>query len=377
MKQLRGWEPPPWIARNLRVKVLAMLLALASWVVVVYAANPPDSRQILVHVQQDPQQLPGAYVLAHPIADITVRINGTREHVDAFRASSIRATPNFDAIKGTGAQQLALSVVNTDPNVDLSDAPGSVTAEVDKLGQTTVPVVVRTSKTQVGYRIKSATAEPARVGLTGPSRELGVAYAVVDVNLGTRINTLTQDGVPVIVLDTRSGNKPLTDVTVNQGTVQVTVTIVPVDGTVVATVLPQLIGTVAPGHVLTGVSVDPPTLMVTGPEAVINGFQQIPTPQIGIYGLTADHVFSVTLDLSAQNLSFKPATGGPPVTSIPVNVHVFVGTLPEAVVTPTAPSPGPSSSAAPSPRSSPTPCPSPAPTGGVLPGPTPKPCPTP
>jgi YbbR domain-containing protein len=326
-------------------------------------------------VQQDAQQLPGRYVLSHPIGDISVRINGTRDHVDAFQLSSIRATPNFDAIRRTGLQQLALTVVNTDPNVDISDAPSNVSADVDLLGTTSVKVVVRTSKTQVGYKIKSATAEPASVQLTGPQHELSFAQAVVDFNFGNRTNTLTQDGVPVLVVDPRSGNKPLTDVTVNDGTVRVTVVIVPVNGTVVATVLPQLIGAVAPGHVLIGAPADPPMLTVSGPEDVINGYLLLPTPQIGIYGLTADHVFTVTLD-APQGLSFTLANGTT-ATSVQVNVHVTIGALPEAVVTPTASSPGPSSSASPSPRSSPTPCPSPAPTGGVLPGPTPKPCPTP
>jgi YbbR domain-containing protein len=335
----RNWQPPGWIARNLRVKLLAILLALASWVVVVYAANPPDSRQILVHVQQDSQQLPGSFVLAHPINDIGVRINGTREHVDSFQVSSIRATPNFDAIRHTGVQQLALTVVNTDPNVDLSDVPGTVTADVDVLGTTTVPVQVRTSKTQVGYQISSVTVDPARVQLIGPQHELQVAQAVVDFNFGNRTNDLTQDGVPVIVVDPRTGNRPLTDVTVKEGTVRVTVVIKPVDGTLVATILPQLIGQVAPGHVLSAVAADPPTVTVTGPEDLINGYQQIPTSQIAIYGLTSDRIFTITLD-APKGLSFKLATGQY-VSSIPVNVHVYVGTLPEAVVTPTAPSAAP------------------------------------
>jgi YbbR domain-containing protein len=367
---LKGRQPPPWIARNLRVKLLAMLLALASWVVVVYAANPPDSRQILVHVQQDSQQLPGNFVLAHAIPDIGVRISGTREHVDAFQLSSIHATPDFLAIKGVGVQQLALSVVNTDPNVDLSDVPSTVTADVDKVGTTTVPVAVHIiSRTQVGYQIKSATAQPPTVQLIGPQRELSVAQAVVEINLGNRTNDITQDGIPVVVIDPRSGNKPLTDVTVRQGTVLVTVIIQPVDGTVVSTVLPQLIGQVAPGHLLTGVSADPPTVTLSGPEVLVNGYPQIPTPQVQITGLTADHIFTITLE-APQGLTFKTTTGQS-VTSLSVNVRVSVLALSEAIVTPTPPSPGPSSTARPT---SPTPCPSPSPTA-IVGGATPKPCP--
>jgi YbbR domain-containing protein len=368
----RNWQPPGWIARNLRVKLLAILLALASWVVVVYAANPPDSRQILVHVQQDSQQLPGNYVLAHSINDISVRITGTREHVDAFQTSSIHATPNFDAIRHTGVQQLALTVVNTDPDVDLTDVPSTVTADVDVLGATTVPVQVRTSKIQVGYQIDHVSTFPDRVQLIGPQRELGVAQAVVDMNLGSRTLTLTQDGVPVLVVDPRSGNRPLTDVTVKEGTVRVTVVIKPVDGSLVSTVLPQLIGSVAAGHVLTGVSVDPPNVTLTGPQDLINGYQLLPTSQIGIYGLTADHTFTISLD-APKGLVFTLANGTT-ATSIPINVHVIVGTLPEAVVTPTPPSPAPSATSRSNTTNSTSSCTTSRGVGSIGP---PTPCPTP
>jgi YbbR-like protein len=366
----RNWQAPQWISRNLRVKLLAILLALASWVVVVYAANPPDSRQILVHVQQDSQQLPGSFVLAHSINDIGVRVSGTREHVDAFQNSSIHATPNFDAIRHTGVQQLALTVVNTDPNVDLSDAPSTVTADVDVLGSTSVPVQVRTSRVQVGYQIDHVTTVPDRVQLIGPQRELGIAQAVVDVNLGNRTLTLTQDGIPVLVVDPRSGNKPLTDVTVKEGTVRVTVVIKPVDGTLVSTVLPQLIGQVAFGHVLIGVQADPQTVTLSGPQDLINGYQLLPTVQIQITGLAADRTFAITLD-APKGLLFALANGTT-ATSIPINIHVSVGALPEAVVTPTAPSPAPSATARSTSTSSSSSCTT---RQGVIGQPTP--CPTP
>jgi YbbR domain-containing protein len=329
-----GWQPPDWLTRNLRVKALATLLALASWVVVVYAGNPPDSRQILVHVQQDAQQLPGRYVLAHPIADVAVRISGTREHVDAFQTSSIRATPNFDAIRGTGLQQLPLSVVNTDPDVEIQDAPSSVTADVDLLGATSVPVVVHTSRTEVGFQIVSATADPPRVELIGPQRELGIAQAVVDVNFGNRTNTLVQDGVPIVVVDPRANDRPLGDVTANPATVRVTVVIQAVDGSAVSTVVPQLTGAVAAGHMLSQVLVQPSTVVLTGAENLLNGAQQTLTAPISLAGLTADRTVTVALQVPE----------GLKASVTMVTVHLVVVTLPEAVVTPTAPSPTPSPS---------------------------------
>jgi len=367
LSALREWKPPGWLTRNLRVKALAALLALASWVVVVYAANPPDSRQILVHVQQDSQQLPGKYVLAHPIPDVTVRIQGTREHIDAFNPSSVRATPDFEAIRRTGLQQLPVTVVNTDPKVELTDAPSSVTADIDLEGATSVPVVVRPSRTQVGFVIVSATATPDHVQLLGPQRELQVAQPVVDVNLGSRTNTLVQDGVSVIVVDPRDNNRPLSDVSAKPSTVRVTVVIQAADGSVVSLVVPSFNGSVAPGHMLSGVTIDPATVTLTGAENLLNGEQTIPTAPIALNGLTTDHDFVVPLQVPA-GLSLALGT---PAT---VTVHVSVVTLPEAVVTPSEPGPTPpsSSSSSSSSRSTsscttsrsvlggnPTPCPAP------------------
>lgn len=313
-------------------------------------------------MQQDSQQLPGHYVLARPINDISVRISGTREHVVGFQASSIRATPNFDAIKTTGVQQLPLTVINTDPNVDLSEVPSSVSAEVDLTGTTTVPVVVRPSRTQVGYVIVSATAEPPRVGLLGPQRELGVAQAVVDVNLGTRTNTLVQDGLPVTVVDPHAGNRPLSDVSVKEATVRVTVVIRPVDGSAVATILPAFSGSVAPGHMVSAVTVDPQTVILSGPENLLNG-AHLTTAPIVLTGLTSDRIFAVTLQVP-DGLKTDVTTA---------NVHVFVTALPEAVITPTPATPGPSAT----PRSTSTSVPTPACTpSGLAPTACPAPRPT-
>ena len=322
-----------------------------------------------MHVQQDFQELPGSFVLAHPIPDIAVRINGSREHVDNFQNSSIRATPNFDAIKNVGLQQLALSVVDTDPNVDLSDVPGTVTADVDQQASTSVPVVVRPSKTQVGFAITKLSSTPSKVQLIGPHRELGIAQAVVDFNFGTRTNSLTQDGVPVKVIDQRSGDRPLTDVTVRPSTVQVSVEIDPVDGSLVATILPEVIGSVAPNYRLTGVAADPPTVTIKGAENLLNGTQQIPTPQINITGLTADHIFQITLS-APSGLSFQLVTTQL-VQQITVNVHVSVSALPEAVVTPTPPTSAPTPASRSSTTSSSSSSCQRAPLGTACPGPTP------
>jgi YbbR domain-containing protein len=248
--------------------------------------------------------------------------------------------------------------------VDIQDAPSSVTADVDLLGATSVPVVVRTSRTEVGFQIVSATADPARVELIGPQRELGIAQAVVEVDFGNRTNTLVQDGVPVVVVDPRDNNRPLSDVTANPATVRVTVVIQAVDGSAVSTVVPQLTGAVAPGHLLSQVVIQPPTVVLTGTEDLLNGSQQIPTVPISLNGLTSDRTVTVALQVP-DGLKASVAT---------VTVHLVVVTLPEAVVTPTAPTPTPTPSPSNGTRSTQSATSSCSTTRGAIVGGQPTPC---
>ena len=62
---------PGWVTRNWRLKVGCAILAMITWVGVVYAGNPPETRAIAVHVPQDPSSIPAGFVLVRPVPDIT------------------------------------------------------------------------------------------------------------------------------------------------------------------------------------------------------------------------------------------------------------------------------------------------------------------
>src|SRR5437867_2606270 len=143
---------PGFITRNLRLKALATGVALMTWISVVYASNPPESRTVAVHVPQDPASLPSKYVLASPIPDVQVRVSGTREHVNAFDVNSLRVTVDYTRITGTGVRQVPLHIGNNDSNVSLDQVPTAVTADIDVHDSVQVPVtVVMDSTPPTGY----------------------------------------------------------------------------------------------------------------------------------------------------------------------------------------------------------------------------------
>src|SRR5258706_321418 len=185
---------PGFITRNLRLKALATGLALVTWVGVVYAGNPPESRTVSVHVPQDPASLPSKYVLAAAIPDITVRASGTREHVNAFDPSTLQVSVDYRLIKRTGVQNLPIHVTNTDPNVSLDNVPATVAVDVDVNDSVTLTVTLMVDHTPpAGYRITDQRIDPDSVVVTGPQRSLSGLTVQVHLDLSNKKTNVEGD----------------------------------------------------------------------------------------------------------------------------------------------------------------------------------------
>lgn len=322
---------PGFITRQWRLKLLAGGVALVTWIGVVYASNPPESRTVSVHVPQDPASLPGKYLLASPIPDIQVRISGTRDHVSAFDTASLAMTVDYRAIKTTGLQQIPIRVVNNDTTVSLDQVPGSVTADVDVRDSVNVPVTIVIDATPpTGYVAPAAqqTVTPSSVVVIGGRRELQGLAAEVHVNLANQKTNL-QGEYKVAIVD-RYGRR-VNSLEVPNPTVTVGIAVTSVITSRSSAVVPRVTGTPAPGRYLASISSAPLTATLEGPQDLLNGLDSVATATISINGLgTGDHVFQVGL---------APPPG---VTTTPdtVTVTVSIAALPQPTPLPT-PSPSP------------------------------------
>ncbi|HZS15416.1 MAG TPA: CdaR family protein [Candidatus Dormibacteraeota bacterium] len=333
---------PGVITRNWRVKLLATGIALITWVGVVYASNPPESRTVSVHVPQDPASLPAKYVLSSPIPDIQVRVSGTRDNVNAFDPGSLRVGVDYSRINHAGVQQLPIHVVNNDSTVSLDQVPTTVSADVDVNDSVEVPVTLVFDATPpTGYTVTDQSLDHPSVTVTGPRRELGGLSAQVHLNLANQRTNL--QGFYKVFLYDRFGRK-VGSLGVNPDTVTVSLTISSVITSRVSAVLPRVTGTAPPGHYLASMTANPLTALISGPQDLLNGLDSISTQSISITGLgTGDHVVQVKL---------APPAG---VTATPdtVTVIVSIAALPQPTPLPApTPTPTPTPTAAPA---SPTP----------------------
>jgi YbbR domain-containing protein len=319
---------PGFITRNFRLKVGCTVVALVTWVGVVYASNPPQTRVVTVPVPQQRNAIPAKFVLVHPVPDVAVRIGAARDKLNAFNPSALGVNVNWNAVTNPGVQSVPITVTSSDPNIELVDPPQSVSAELDVLDSTTLAVTpVITHLPPAGYVIASQAAAPDSVTISGPHLELSGLQAHVNIDLGNNKTNFVQVAA-VLIYDSRGTR--LSDLTVIPSSVTVTILVNANITSRSVAVLPSTKGTVASGHILAGITVSPPIVVLSGPQNVLNAYDSVPTSQISLSNLIGNQTFRV-------NLSLPPGiTAAPNV----VTVTVVVTTLPTPTPTP-IPTPSP------------------------------------
>ena len=328
---------PGFLARNLQLKLASVVLASITWAGVVYASNPPDTRSVSVKVPQDTGAV-APFVLVHSIPDLSIQVSGTREHLNAFDPSDLVIAVSYKAITQVGTQQIPVTVVNNDRDVQLDSPPTSVTATVDRLGSRDVPVtVVVSSPPPQGYVVTSTATAPSTVTLVGPQQQLGGLQARVTIDLSSQ-KTDYQADQKVAVYDPTGAQLGSFAILVNgrpQTTVQVTITVTASITSRASAVVPPHTGTPAAGAEVTGISVSPATVVLTGPQDLLNTLDSVATQPINLSGIDGNRTYTVQV------------TPPPGVTSSPTTVTVTV-TVTTVVI------------AGPSPTPSPTPTPTPS-----------------
>lgn len=327
---------PGWLTRNFRLKAIATAAAAITWTGVVYASNPPDTRSVSVKVPQDAAAV-APYVLVHPIPDLVVRVSGTREHLSAFTPADLVVSANYKAITHAGIQSVPLTVINNDRDVVMDNPPTAVVVDVDQLSSRTVPVtIVVDPPPPRGYVVSTESAAPSSVTLVGPAHQLGSVEARAIVDLSSWKTNFQADAKVVLVDIT---GRRVGDFAAIPQTVQVSLTVVASLTSRASAVLPRTTGSVAPGYQYAGIAVDPQTVVLVGPQDLLNTLDSVPTEAIPLNGLTSDRVFTVRV------LPPSGVTAGP--DSVTVRIHVIPA--PQASPTPSpSPSPSPTPTATPS-----------------------------
>jgi YbbR domain-containing protein len=321
---------PGFVSRNWKLKVVCSFIALVTWVGVVYAGNPPETRLLTVPVPQS--AIPAQFVLVHPVQDIAVRIGGDENTLASLNtATALSVIVAWSSVTHTGTYAIPMTVINNDPAIELIEPPTTVTVDVDAFESKSVPVtIVQTNPPPVGYQSGAEQVTPSSVVIEGPARELAGVQARVTVDLATQKANFQAD-LRVLAYDAKGAR--LNDVGINRTNVSVSIAISADVTQRLVAIIPRTEGTAPPGHYLAAFTVSPLTIEVTGPQDLLNGLDSLSTSPVFLNGIFGTDTQSVSLVLPA----------GVTAAASKVTVTIDIATIP----TPPTPTPSPTPSPTP------------------------------
>src|SRR4029077_1812719 len=192
--------------------------------------------------------------------------------LDALNPAVLTVNVDWSAANRAGAYSIPISIVNSDPSIELINPPTSMQIDMDSYAAKSVPVTVQiTNPTPGGFESASPQAAPSTVMVRGPAHELVGLEALVTVNLSTQKANF-QAPLPVLVY---SNKVRLNNVEVNPSYVSVSIAIKAVITTKVVAVLTRTEGSPSPGHYLTGIVVSPITVIATGSQDLLNTLDSV------------------------------------------------------------------------------------------------------
>lgn len=300
-----------WLAGNIPLMALSLILASLAWVVAVEEEDPALQERYSQPISITLSGLPDGMVV---VGEFNERVQPTvyapRSVLQALTVDDFRATVDLSGL-GTGVHHVAVQVaLNKGPARLVRVEPEEyVTLELEPEAEQIVPVRVQIEgETTLGYLMRAPTIVPRQATVSGPR---SYVERVVEAVTVVSVEDAEADVEGEISLQLRDGEgRPVPHVAVTPDAASVRI---PIELSGYYRPLPikvVLEGQIAPGYRITNVSVEPPTVTVFGAVDTIEALPgYIETEPINVEGAQADVIAR-------------------PALSVPVNVAVVPGRQP-------------------------------------------------
>lgn len=251
--------------------LLALLLGVVVWVNATYEADPPRQDVFGTPVPIQALNLDKTLVVTNNPAKVTsVEIRAFTSSWQRLSAASFRATADLGGL-GPGIHQVPVMVTCVDETVDIIGArPDTLYVELEPVVQRTMTVTAELEDLDtlpLGYSAEVSSISPATVALHGAESKVEQVTSVV-----ARVS-LEEARQPAIVevdlLALGADGNPVEGVNVLPGTVSVSYDIARRFNYREVAVRTRTEGVPARGYFISNVRVDPDTVTLVGPPAVI------------------------------------------------------------------------------------------------------------
>lgn len=282
-----------WITDDWRLKLLALGLAVLMLGAVAFSQNPPTTRTLPIPlsytaVGPDPAN---PLVILNPQTSVNVTFTGLADVIGNATPSNFTAT--VDASHATPGQAVKLNIIVT-PTINVQvQNPAPIVVAVDKFLAVDVPVQVN-ERFSAGWSLapNGNVVNPPTVRFVGPASWETHLSATVVVGAPIAVTHTSLLNQPVQLANS-NGALPLPLCTTHPcATVDpasVAVDIAAVTGASSLTVPIAVDGYIGPaaGYQVTGISVSPSSVIITGDPAVLAKIQRIILPKVDLSGATA------------------------------------------------------------------------------------------
>jgi len=292
---LRKW------ADNLGTFALALVLSIIVWIVATQEQNPIQEREFGDPIDVLVRNRPAGTTFLPGLFDEQVWLT-LRAPESSWRDLRTDKCSAWVDLQGhdAGDYEVPVQASCTDANIRvISLRPASVPVRLQKELSRTVPVQIQLyGSAALGYQVNAdqVVIEPEQVTVTGPATSVEtVEKATLDLYFQDVKETFT--GIRSVVARQANGESVGNMVTIEPPRVQITVPVVQETGFNEVVVRPRIVGSVARGYWVRGVSHDPVTVMLVGDPDVVSQITFAETLPLDITGATGDVVERIALDL--------------------------------------------------------------------------------
>lgn len=264
-----------WLLPHLDIgrALLAVIISVTLYTVVQREQNPPDTGVLDVGVELA-NIPPGLLVLGDaPTPTVRARISAPRDMWPSLRTNALQAIVDLSRAAAGGDHFYPVTLDPPDPRIRVIEIiPPQISVRLDQTIERTVPVRLnRAGTVPFGYDTGVANVEPSAVTVSGPASAVRrVEVATVEVRLdGTTVNI---DGryrpVPMDLQGQPVGTEGVA-VRVSPTNVRVQIPVTQQLTYKTVGVQPAIAGTPQSGHLIEGVTVEPPAVTIVGsPQAL-------------------------------------------------------------------------------------------------------------
>ncbi len=305
------------LSDNRGLAALSVVLAFGLWIFVTDSENPTRTRVLPIDIAVQPINVPDDVAISSDIVPVRLRITVADDVFDSLTAGDFEADVDLDGLT-VGSYELSVNVRALTGRGGLridESLPDAVTVDLAQLTGKSVPVQIDvTGSPASGFTMSPPVLDDDTILVTGPQEEVDkVSRVTATIDVTARTNSVDQ----AVRLTPRTDRGFLVQrVNLEPSIVGVTIDIDQQRFSRSVAVSVVTDGEPAPGYNVVSVSVNPPTVTVSGSRSFISGTNSIDTQPVDIDGADATVVRSVSLDIP----SGAEVIGGSQVVTVTVTI---------------------------------------------------------